>query len=178
MYPFCPKPFVSYTSDSERIYKCPLREGCMTWSYIFDAGNSSKSTTNLKRGLLPYCGNIIKYYSISTYIPVGGQLWTCSYFCPKYYSIGWNILVKITKPPPTIYLLSSFSMITIAVTGCVKLLGVATDAVMVKRSSSSSTVSPVMLISWHTELPTIVVDGMVSVWSDSAWKSLMSAENI
>ena len=45
------------------------------------------------------------------------------------------------------HLPSSFSMITVAVAGDVKMSGLATDAVMVKLSSSSSTVSPMMLIS-------------------------------
>ena len=54
--PFVSKTFVScknVTSDSERIYKCPLHEGCMTWSYTMHGVFLLK----VQLGLLPYCGN-------------------------------------------------------------------------------------------------------------------------
>ena len=66
-------------------------------------------------------------------------------------------------------------MVTVAVDGNVIVLGLVTDVVMVKVSSSSSTLSPIMVICWHTGLPKGVVGRMVRIWLDSGSKSLLSA---
>ena len=66
-------------------------------------------------------------------------------------------------------------MVTVAVDGNVIVLGLVTDVVMVKVSSSSSTLSPIMVICWHTGLPKGVVGRMMRIWLDSDSKSLLSA---
>ena len=72
------------------------------------------------------------------------------------------------------YVPSSSIMVTLTVAGCSMMSGLATDAIMVKVSSSSTTVSPSIVTCRHVELPTGVVGGMVSVWSTSGRKSLES----
>ena len=57
------------------------------------------------------------------------------------------------------------------------MLGLVTDAVTVNISSSSSTVSPSMVMGWHTEVPTAVAEGM-TILSDSSRKSSVSKECI
>jgi len=69
------------------------------------------------------------------------------------------------------YVPSSSIMVTLTVTGCVMMSGLATDAIMVKVSSCSTTVSPSIVTCWQAKLPTGVVGGMVSVWLNSGRKS-------
>jgi len=70
------------------------------------------------------------------------------------------------------YLPSSSSIrVTLTVAGCSMMSGLATDAIMVKVSLSSATVSPSITTCWHIELPTGVVGGMVSIWLTSGRKS-------
>jgi len=69
------------------------------------------------------------------------------------------------------YVPSSSIMVTLTVAGCSMMSGLATDAIMVKVSLSSATVSPSITTCWHIELPTGVVGGMVSIWLTSGRKS-------
>ena len=75
------------------------------------------------------------------------------------------------------YVPSSSIMVTLTVAGDVMMSGLATDAMTVKVSSSSTAVSPSIVTGRHVELPTGVVNGMVRIWLDSGWKSLESEAN-
>ena len=78
----------------------------------------------------------------------------------------------------TSYVPSSSSIrITLTVAGCSMMSGLATDAIMVKVSLSSATVSPSIVTCWHVELPTGVVGGILSVWLTSGRKSPESEAN-
>ena len=78
--------------------------------------------------------------------------------------------IKMVRIMISSYVPSSSIRVTLTVTGCV-MSGLATDAIMVKVSSSSTTVSPSIVTCWQAKLPTGVVGGMVSVWLNSERKS-------
>ena len=64
-------------------------------------------------------------------------------------------------------------MVTVAVAGGVTVLGASTDAVTLKVSLSSTTISPSMVTDWHTDASVAV-----SISSTRGWKSLESGTNI
>ena len=64
-------------------------------------------------------------------------------------------------------------MVTVAVAGGVTVLGASTDAVTLKVSLSSTTISPSMLTDWHTD-----ASMAVSISFTRGWKSPESGTNI
>ena len=64
-------------------------------------------------------------------------------------------------------------MVTVAVAGGVTVLGASTDAVTLKVSLSSTTISPSMVTDWHTDASVAV-----SISFTRGWKSLESGTNI
>ena len=84
------------------------------------------------------------------------------------YTVVSVVLWNIPSPSSTI--------VTVILFGCVMVSGVVANAATVNVSSSSSTVSPSMVMGWHIELPTPIEDGM-TIWPDSGSKSVVPEVN-
>ena len=91
------------------------------------------------------------------------------------HSINWSkfyqAIVLSDIPSP------SSIMVTVKVSGEVMLPGLGTDAVMVKVSSPSSTISPSMVMGWHTGVVPSTIPGRMMIWLDCSWTSSVSEAN-